>query len=56
MPVHLQPYYRALGFEQGMFPEAEAYGRDSISLPIFYGESAVEQDVVSSVLSNILRG
>jgi len=43
MPVHLQPYYRALGFEQGMFPEAEAYGRDAISLPIYPGLN--ERDV-----------
>jgi dTDP-4-amino-4,6-dideoxygalactose transaminase len=37
MPVHLQPYYRAFGFEEGMFPEAEAYGRDAISLPMYPG-------------------
>lgn len=35
MPVHLQPYYRALGFRAGQFPEAEAYGRSAISLPMF---------------------
>ena len=26
MPVHLQPYYRALGFAAGQYPEAEAHG------------------------------
>ncbi len=25
-PVHLQPYYRALGFREGLCPEAEAHG------------------------------
>jgi dTDP-4-amino-4,6-dideoxygalactose transaminase len=55
MPVHLQPYYRALGFEEGMFPESEAYGREAMSLPIFYGENAAEQDAVSSILSDIIR-
>ena len=35
MPVHLQPYYQALGFSEGMYPEAEKYGRDAISLPIY---------------------
>lgn len=35
MPVHLQPYYRALGFKEGMFPEAEKYGQDAISLPMY---------------------
>lgn len=35
MPVHLQPYYRAMGFSEGMFPEAESYGQDAISLPMY---------------------
>lgn len=34
-PVHLQPYYRELGFSPGQFPEAEAYGRTAITLPLF---------------------
>jgi UDP-4-amino-4,6-dideoxy-N-acetyl-beta-L-altrosamine transaminase len=41
-PVHLQPYYRRLGFAPGMFPEAEAYGATAITLPIYptMGEEA----------------
>lgn len=35
IPVHLQPYYRALGFEPGDFPVAESYYRRAISLPMF---------------------
>ena len=35
MPVHLQPYYRDLGFQEGNFPEAEAYGKEAISLPLY---------------------
>ena len=34
-PVHLQPYYRAIGFEEGLFPEAEAYALSALSLPLF---------------------
>jgi UDP-4-amino-4,6-dideoxy-N-acetyl-beta-L-altrosamine transaminase len=34
-PVHLQPYYRALGFSEGQFPQAEAYGNEAITLPLF---------------------
>ena len=33
-PVHLQPYYRRLGFREGDFPEAEAYASNAISLPL----------------------
>ena len=36
-PVHLHPYYRSLGFEEGQFPEAEAYASSAISLPLFPG-------------------
>lgn len=36
IPVHLQPYYRALGFKDGDFPETERYYKGSISLPLFY--------------------
>ena len=45
-PVHLQPYYQALGFAQGDFPEAEHYYAEAISLPIYPGLSDSEQDYV----------
>ena len=35
MPVHLQPYYREIGFQEGDFPKAEKYGQEAISLPLF---------------------
>ena len=35
LPVHLQPYYRRLGFTEGNFPNAEEYSTNAISLPIF---------------------
>jgi dTDP-4-amino-4,6-dideoxygalactose transaminase len=35
IPVHLQPYYRALGFTNGDFPNAESYYEKAISLPMF---------------------
>jgi dTDP-4-amino-4,6-dideoxygalactose transaminase len=55
-PVHLQPYYRALGFAEGQFPEAEAYASSAISLPLFPGLGADEQKKVSSILSDLLSG
>jgi dTDP-4-amino-4,6-dideoxygalactose transaminase len=33
--VHLQPDYARLGFEPGMFPEAERYYEACITLPLF---------------------
>lgn len=50
IPVHLQPYYRALGFKEGDFPEAERYYGGSISLPLFYGLSDnVQRKVVDTL-------
>ncbi len=34
-PVHLQPDYARLGFTAGMFPEAERYYQECITLPMF---------------------
>jgi dTDP-4-amino-4,6-dideoxygalactose transaminase len=36
IPVHLQPYYRRLGFRAGDFPIAESYYSGAISLPIYF--------------------
>ena len=53
-PVHLQPYYRAMGFEEGLFPESEAYAVSAISLPLFPGLSAVDQKRVATALADQL--
>jgi dTDP-4-amino-4,6-dideoxygalactose transaminase len=34
-PVHLQPAYKDLGYEDGAFPAAEAMARECLSLPIY---------------------
>jgi len=54
MPVHLQPYYRALGFASGDFPESEAYGREAMSLPLFPALSEAEQTRVIDALGEAL--
>lgn len=46
MPVHLQPYYRQLGFFDGQFPESESYGQTAISLPLFPRLTGGMQDQV----------
>ena len=53
-PVHLQPYYRRLGFSEGDFPEAEAYARNAISLPLYPGLQEHEVDYVVETLLNLL--
>ena len=54
IPVHLQPYYRKLGFNPGDFPEAERYYEEAISLPMFYGLSDTDQRYVVDQLGCIL--
>ncbi|MET0535997.1 MAG: UDP-4-amino-4,6-dideoxy-N-acetyl-beta-L-altrosamine transaminase [Steroidobacter sp.] len=49
-PVHLQPYYRDLGFGPGSCPEAEAHGREAITLPLFPTLTERDQDAVVAAL------
>jgi len=55
IPVHLQPYYRDLGFNVGDFPNAEAYYREAISIPMFPTLSEAEQDKVAEVMAQALQ-
>lgn len=54
IPVHLQPYYRDLGFVAGDFPEAEAYYAQAISLPLFPAMTDAQQDYVIDQLKQLL--
>ncbi|MDG9882698.1 UDP-4-amino-4,6-dideoxy-N-acetyl-beta-L-altrosamine transaminase [Pseudomonas sp. GD04058] len=54
IPIHLQPYYRELGFADGDFPEAERYYRQAISLPLFPDLSDAQQEQVVDSLRRVL--
>jgi dTDP-4-amino-4,6-dideoxygalactose transaminase len=54
-PVHLQPYYRRLGFGEGQFPEAEIFAGSAISLPLFPGLTEANQRRVVAVLGQLLK-
>lgn len=55
IPVHLQPYYRSLGFGVGDFPEAERYYADALSIPIYAGLSDDQQTLVIEAMRAALR-
>jgi len=55
IPVHLQPYYRDLGFKPGDFPEAEHYYRQAISLPMFPAMTDEQQDYVIEQLHRLIK-
>ncbi|SEI82547.1 UDP-4-amino-4,6-dideoxy-N-acetyl-beta-L-altrosamine transaminase [Pseudomonas sp. NFR16] len=54
IPVHLQPYYRDLGFRPGDFPQAEAYYHEAISLPLFPAMTDEQHDFVIDQLKRLL--
>ena len=56
IPVHTQPYYQAMGFATGDFPNSEAYYQAAISLPLYYDLTEAEQDTVIAVLTQALIG
>ena len=55
IPVHTQPYYQAMGFRKGQFPEAERYYEEAISLPMFPTLTASDQKAVVEALNSALQ-
>ena len=54
-PVHLQPFYRTLGFKENMFPVSENYAKQAISIPIFPGLTENQQSYVVEEISKIIN-
>ena len=54
IPVHLQPYYRGLGFTLGQYPQAEAHGETAITLPLYAVLTDQQQDQVVDSLNKTL--
>lgn len=55
IPVHLQPYYRDLGFVEGDFPQAERYYAEAISLPLYPLLSDEQQDYVVEQMRQLIE-
>ncbi len=53
LPVYLHSYYRALGYEPGLCPVAEAAYDGLLSLPMWPGLDKRDQDFVINLLSDI---
>ena len=54
IPVHLQPYHRASGFDVGDFPCAEDYYSRAISIPMYASLTDEQQDQVVGALETAL--
>ena len=53
-PIHLQPYYRSLGYAEGDFHQAEAYAQSALTLPLYPALSFAEQDQVIAAVESAL--
>ena len=54
IPIHLQPYYQALGFKKGDFPNAEIYYSKAITLPLHPNLTQNEQLFIIDKLRGLL--
>ena len=55
IPIHLQPYYRKLGFNFGDFPNSEEYYKEAISLPIYSTLSDEEQNYIIKNIKSLTK-
>ncbi|HET7586012.1 MAG TPA: DegT/DnrJ/EryC1/StrS family aminotransferase [Gemmatimonadaceae bacterium] len=56
IPLHLQPCFRYLGYEEGSCPEAERAAREVISLPIYPELTRAQLDEVIDVVRGFYTG
>ncbi|MBR9896592.1 MAG: UDP-4-amino-4,6-dideoxy-N-acetyl-beta-L-altrosamine transaminase [Gammaproteobacteria bacterium] len=55
IPIHMQPYYKNLGFKLGDFPNAEHYYQQAVTLPLFPDLTLEEVEQVVDTLSNAVN-
>jgi len=54
-PIHLQPYYRKLGFKKGMFINAENYAQSAISIPLHPSLTDKSLKKIVSIIKKVIR-
>ncbi len=54
--IHLFTAYRALGYREGQFPNAERIGRDTVTLPLFPAMELADVERVVAAATGIVRG
>ena len=54
IPIHTQPYYQQLGFQEGDFPNSEVYYDRAISIPLFHAMTIEQQDKVCNSIKKAL--
>ena len=54
-PIHLNPFYKSLGFKEGQFINAEFYCHNNFSIPLFTELTHKEAERVKDCLINSIE-
>ena len=54
IPVVSQPYYQDMGYDLKNYPVVEKYYQNTLSIPLYYGLSDLEQEFVISSINDLL--
>ena len=52
-PIHLHPFYRRMGFQEGDYPNSERYGVTSFSMPLY---TSLELETQKKVIEIFKKG
>ncbi len=55
LPVHLHPFYKSMGFNNGYLPVAENYAISSLSIPLYYSMTESDQEKVIQIFHKIFK-
>lgn len=55
IPVHTQPYYKKLGFNDGDFPLAEKYYQQTMSLPLYVGLTDADLAYIVKTIKEVVQ-
>ena len=53
IPVVTQPYYEKMGYQITNYPISKAYYQNTLSLPLYYGLSRPEQELVITSIKSL---
>lgn len=55
IPVYYHPYYRSLGYEKGLCPNAEALYEEIITIPLYYSLSDEDVDSIIQAVAKVIE-
>ncbi|MDA8170584.1 MAG: UDP-4-amino-4,6-dideoxy-N-acetyl-beta-L-altrosamine transaminase [Nitrospiraceae bacterium] len=55
LPAYFHPYYRRLGYREGICPKAEEFYKRELSIPVYHGMDDADVETVHKTVFNALR-